>query len=51
MKLPEMQKKNMKCVFCKKSNQKVEGGYFKSKFICRKCDQESKNIDFYLGVG
>ena len=48
LRLPELQARKMKCVFCDASNQKVEGGYFKEKFVCRKCDRESKEIDLFL---
>jgi len=46
--LPELQKKDLKCVFCGKSNQKYEGGYYKQKFLCRECDVGLRIIDSYL---
>jgi len=49
--LPKLQAKKMRCVFCGCSNQKNEGGYFRQKFVCRQCDNESRAIDYYLGVG
>jgi len=46
--LPQLQSEDLKCVFCGESNQKVEGGYFKQKFLCRKCDREKMEIDSFL---
>lgn len=46
--LPELQKENLKCVFCNDSNQKVDGGYFKQKFVCRKCSNEFTIIENFL---
>lgn len=46
--LPQLQSDDLKCVFCGESNQKVEGGYFKQKFLCRKCDREKMEIDSFL---
>jgi len=46
--LPELQKKKLKCVFCGKSNQKYEGGYYRQKFMCRECDVGIRIIDNYL---
>ena len=46
--LPQLQTEDLKCVFCGDSNQKVEGGYFKGKFLCRKCDREKMEIDSFL---
>ena len=50
LRLPELQKANLKCVFCGVSNQSAEGGYYKGRFLCRKCNQDMKNIDSYLGL-
>ena len=47
-KLPELQLEEMYCVFCGDSSDKVEGGYFKEKFVCRKCNREMNDIDSFL---
>jgi len=46
--LGELNKKILKCVFCGKSNKKTEGGYFKKKFVCRKCENQLSEIVGYL---
>ena len=46
--LPELQKKDLKCVFCGKSNQKYDGGYFKRKFLCKECDVGIKTLNHFL---
>ena len=46
--LPELQKKDLKCVFCGKSNQKYDGGYFKQKFLCTECDVGIKTLNHFL---
>jgi len=49
MTLPEMQLADMPCVFCGASSHKVDGGFFKNKFLCNKCDGELHAINFFLG--
>ena len=36
----EMNAIKMRCAFCNNNNQKDEGGYFKNKFVCRKCERD-----------
>ena len=48
--LGELNKKILKCVFCGKTNKKVEGGYFKKKFVCRKCENQFSEIVGYLNM-
>lgn len=42
--IAKLSKIKMKCAFCKNTNQKSEGGYFKDKFICQDCKNEMVHI-------
>jgi len=46
--LNELHKKNLRCVFCGVSSRTNKGGYYKNKFICKKCDDGLKVINYYL---
>ena len=46
--LPQLQLEEMYCVFCGGSSDQVDGGYFKEKFVCRKCNREMMDIDSFL---
>lgn len=48
--LPELQAKDLPCVFCGESSKKVPGGYFYQRFLCQVCGKKLQEINYFLGI-